>query len=131
MKTLLYSVYSLKKDMLYQNGSAHIRIETKRPLAYGARVSLELLGPDTSYQVGDTARIVASWRNMVRSNESLLWRLKGRADTLAFKAAISPTGMDTLAFPCAEKGVFEISATVKDVDGYVSWEPKSVVVDSL
>jgi hypothetical protein len=94
-------------------------------MVMGPRIdSIFTLAPDTSYQPGDTARIVAVWSNRIRGNDTLYWRMKGKPESLAGTSKPSADGRDTLAFPVVEKGRFEIGLTIRDKAGYRSWDSR-------
>jgi hypothetical protein len=121
----LYSIYSLRSN-LYEIGSRQVELRADRPIAMGPRIdSIFALAPDSSYHVGDTALIVAEWRNRIRGNDTLHWRVKGSVQTLAGTKNPPASGRDTLAFPVTATGYVEIGLTIKDAEGYRSWDSRT------
>jgi hypothetical protein len=125
MKTLLYSVYSLKRDPGGYSGASRsqsLRLEARRPWAYGPRID-SIVRADTgrTYRPGDTVRIIASWANRIRGNDSLFWRVGGPSPFVLARAHPPASGADTLAFALPAAGDYPISLTLKDAEGYRSW----------
>lgn len=125
-KNLLYNVYSLKRDLGGYTGysrSQTIALEVRRPWAYGPRIidSLAPLDSLGAYHVGDTVRIVATWINRMRENDSLFWRISGPINDARTRAHPAASGKDTLAFVPSETGDYQISLTILDAEGYRSW----------
>jgi hypothetical protein len=127
-KTLLYTVYALKKDLSFRTPSQVVRVEATRPTAYGADVGLTILHPQNTYSEGDTLQLEARYRNVFRNNKLLRWRVKDSQDSLRDVALASRSGTDTLAFPCKAAGKFEIGFEVTDVNEVVTSKYKAMEV---
>lgn len=120
-KVLRYSIYCLKKDLLYKTPTPPIRVIATRPVtAHGPDLGMRFLGGDSVFKVGDTARVVASFRNPFRNNARLQWWIKDSVDSLRQVDVTGSQGEDTLAFPCLAPGNPEIGITVIDVAGFSS-----------
>ena len=124
-KHFLYSIYSLRSK-IYEIGSRQVELRVVRPLAMGPRIdTIFALAPDYSYQPGDTALIVAEWRNRIRGNDTLYWRVKGASQVMAGTKNPPASGRDTLAFPVTAAGYVEIGITIRDAEGYRSWDSRT------
>ena len=121
LKVFVYKAYSLRKDGLFIWPSAPAKVFAVRPLAFGPRISMAQLEPQATFRAGDTAHIVATWKNALRSNQSLLWRQKGLDSTLTRKTDLAQNGSDTLAFRVPGTGDYELGISIRDSEGYVSW----------
>jgi hypothetical protein len=127
-KTLLYTVYALKKDQTFRTPSQVVRVEATRPTAYGADVVLNVLRPQTAYSEGDTLVLEAVYRNAFRDNKRLRWKAKDSDDSLRDVTLSGRTGADTLLFPCKAAGKFEIGFEVTDANEVVTSKFKSMEV---
>ncbi len=120
-KTVQYNLYSLRSDAGYKGTASILKVTAPRPVAFGARVEVTLLNGKPKYIAGDTALVVVAWSNAIRANATLLWRVKGRSDTLLFKDSLSRAGRDTLPFRIPGTGAYDVGAVVVDSAGYRSW----------
>lgn len=119
-KHFLYSIYSLRSKQ-FEIGSRQVEVRAVRPWTAGARIdSIFTLAPDSSYQPGDTARIVAEWHNRIRQNAILYWTAKGSSGFLATTLKPAMNGRDTLAFPVTARGPVEIGVNIRDAGSYLS-----------
>lgn len=95
--------------------AVRITVPVTPPLFLGPSVSLRLADTSRAYAVGDTARLIGTFRNAFRANKSLAWTLAGTGAELRPPRALSDSaGVDTLAYPCAQAGDFRIKFAVTD-----------------
>ncbi|HKP98003.1 MAG TPA: carboxypeptidase-like regulatory domain-containing protein [Fibrobacteria bacterium] len=117
-KVLKYTVHSLRKDLIYRTGTPALRVEATRPTSHGADLALRFPDRGNPSQVGDTALLIGSYRNVFRNNKSLQWMSKDPQDSLLRKVDLTGrSGEDTLVFPCTGEGKFEIGFQVTDSAG--------------
>ncbi|MDB5047592.1 MAG: hypothetical protein JWO30_663 [Fibrobacteres bacterium] len=128
VKHLRYTVYCLKKDLNFATASPATILTATRPTSHGADISLGFSDAQNPFKVGDTAKVVGTFRNVFRDNKSLHWKIKGATDTLRQADLVGTSGADTLAFPCTEPGKIEIGLSVTDMAGIVTTLYKSLEV---
>jgi hypothetical protein len=126
-RLFVYQVFGVKRtDRLPVNVGPMDTVRAVRPILFGPRIdSLALISADSGYHMGDTVRIVASWRNAMRGNDTLYWRVKGHPEIQAGRAHPPERGKDTLSFVLTSAGGLEIGITLVDAEGYRSWLSRS------
>ncbi|MEO7426482.1 MAG: carboxypeptidase-like regulatory domain-containing protein [Fibrobacteria bacterium] len=127
-KVMYYSIYSLKSDHVFANGTDPIKVVATRPTAYGADLRMEVLNGDHACKVGDTARIAGEASNAFRENRLLQWVLRNSQNSVRDVPVSGRMIQDTLLFPCVSEGRVEIGFRVTDVAGIATSLYRSVEI---
>lgn len=102
------------------------------PLFLGPEVEVNLLGDKTTFLVGDTARLVGSWRNPYRENLRFAWTMDSDGSGLKPMGNLpGAAGSDTLAYPCTSPGRFGIRFKVTDQSGAAASALQVIDIDTV
>lgn len=118
-KTILYNVgTSFSNKITYSRTTVDTLVAVDPPLFLGPEVEVKILGDTSVFTVGDTARLVGTWRNRYRGNRHLAWTLDADGSPLKpRREPIETAGADTLAYVCAAPGNRGIRFKVTDLSG--------------
>jgi hypothetical protein len=127
-KVFYYSIYSLKSDHVFANGTDPIKVVATRPTAYGADLRMEILHGDHACKVGDTARIAGEASNASGKTGCCNGCLRIPRTACAKVPVSGRMNQDTLLFPCASEGRVEIGFRVTDAAGIATSLYRSVAI---
>jgi hypothetical protein len=122
-KTILYNLSTAYPNKVSTLSPTMIDtvITVRPPRFLGPEVSVKLLGDKAAFLVGDTARVVGTWRNPYRKNQGLAWTLESDGTALkAVRETPDTAGTDTLVYPLTAAGKIGIRFRVVDVSGAAS-----------
>lgn len=74
----------------------------------------------TSCVVGDTAKLLGTYKSRLNHNARVLWTMRSTLDTLQDTQVDNRQGSDTLSFPCLAPGNPSLEFRVKDETGITS-----------
>lgn len=118
-KTVFYNVgATFSKSYSLSEERVNLNVIVEPPRFLGPEAAVKAEGERTGFQVGDTARVIGTWRNLFRAGHRLAWTLDATgAELKPSRNLADSAGADTLLYPCDSVGTHAIRFKVTDLSG--------------